>query len=186
MRTRTASLRGRKDQPMSQGGGLFANVPRPAAGAAGDTAASAASQGLSQMSSWMSSVSDAGKQALNAVKDNQHVQTLQGTASKLAADARLLRSGGEASGIRGERTGREAERGGRERARGRGARVAAKRVIENMQTFVPIYLDVPYKPDHVTPCSRGTIWTGSATLSALRRLRVWDLSQLNRLRLQRP
>ena len=29
-------------------------------------------------------------QALNAVKDNQHIQTLQGTASKLAADARCV------------------------------------------------------------------------------------------------
>jgi hypothetical protein len=35
----------------------------------------------------MSSVSDAGTQALNKLKENQHVQTLQGTASKLAADA---------------------------------------------------------------------------------------------------
>jgi len=75
---------------MSQGAGLFGIVPRPggASGAAGDAAKEAASHGLSQMSSWMSSVSDAGKQALNAVKDNQHVQTLQGTASKFAADAR--------------------------------------------------------------------------------------------------
>lgn len=39
------------------------------------------------MSSWMSSVSDAGMQALNKVKDNQHVQSISGTASKLAADA---------------------------------------------------------------------------------------------------
>lgn len=67
------------------GGGLFGNVPRP--GGAGDTAANAGLQGLSQMSSWMSSVSDAGTQALNKLKENQHVQTFQGTASKLAADA---------------------------------------------------------------------------------------------------
>ena len=67
------------------GGGLFGNVPRP--GGAGDAAANAGLQGLSQMSSWMSSVSDAGTQALNKLKENQHVQTLQGTASKLAADA---------------------------------------------------------------------------------------------------
>ena len=68
------------------GGGLFGNGPRPGGGA-GDTAANAGLQGLSQMSSWMSSVSDAGTQALNKLKENQHVQTLQGTASKLAADA---------------------------------------------------------------------------------------------------
>ena len=67
------------------GGGLFGSVPRP--GGAGDTAANAGLQGLSQMSSWMSSVSDAGTQALNKLKENQHVQTFQGTASKLAADA---------------------------------------------------------------------------------------------------
>mmetsp|Transcript_4851 Transcript_4851/g.7130 ORF Transcript_4851/g.7130 Transcript_4851/m.7130 type:complete len:279 (+) Transcript_4851:160-996(+) len=71
---------------MSQG--LFGNVPRPgASAAASDTATAAASQGFSQMSSWMSSVSDAGKQALTKVQANQHVAALQGTASKLAQDA---------------------------------------------------------------------------------------------------
>jgi hypothetical protein len=62
-------------------GNLFGSVPRPGASAAGggaaEAASAAASQGLAQMSSFFSSVSDAGKQALSKVQENQHVQTLQ-------------------------------------------------------------------------------------------------------------
>ena len=83
-----ASLRERMSQGGASAGSLFGNVPRPAGGSAsGGNAGEVASHGLAQVSSFFSSVSDNAAQALHRVSENQHMQTLQGAASKLAADA---------------------------------------------------------------------------------------------------
>ncbi|EKX41792.1 hypothetical protein GUITHDRAFT_112211 [Guillardia theta CCMP2712] len=59
----------------------FGHVPRPEAtgGVSG-----VASNVTAQMSSWMSSVKDAGTMAFNKVKDNQQIQALHSTASKFS------------------------------------------------------------------------------------------------------